>query len=147
VRYVVRRGVHVRPVVTMSEGEQVMSGVTAERQYRNRAGVVYAVALRLEGGQGITVNPATRAVSAADPEVWAAPEKFGLVRWFCPGHLGAPCQYGMHDEVRYAGPVPAVTLPPYRAYDVACECGGRFASESDRDGHVGRTGCRLVRTS
>ena len=38
----------------------------------------------------------------AEPDVWAFPERHGLVRYYCPGHGGAVCQYGACDEIRVA---------------------------------------------
>lgn len=68
----------------------------------------YAVDMVAVDGHRFTVHLARGNISWAEPEVWAYPERYGITRYYCPGHGGAVCQYGACDENRYLGTLPGV---------------------------------------
>lgn len=81
------------------------------KTYRSGSGAVDAVTLRAADGAEFTVRLSRRQVSGADERVWAHPERYGIDRWYCPGHgPSGICPYGMHDENRYTGPIPEAAL-------------------------------------
>ena len=81
-----------------------------ETVYRLGNGQPYAVRLAMSDGNAATVHLGDGHVSWADPDVWAYPERYGLERWYCPGHNGRPCYYGACDMIRTAGGPPVLDL-------------------------------------
>jgi hypothetical protein len=87
---------------------------TVARVFRDGAGMVRTAELAAADGARFHVTrrreDAPWVLSWADPgdtvhDVWAWPERYGMVRWYCPGHGGGVCQYGACDEIRYTLPV------------------------------------------
>jgi hypothetical protein len=86
------------------------------RVWRDGAGLVRTVELTAADGARFSVTRrregAPWVLSWADPgdavhDVWAHPERYGMTRWYCPGHGGGVCQYGACDEIRYTRVMPA----------------------------------------
>lgn len=82
--------------------------------YADSSGKRYAAEVTFPDGSRCTVRLGRRQVSWADPQVWehGNQERYQLVSYYCPGHGGHPCQYGMCDEVRYTGPLTDPDSPP-----------------------------------
>ena len=74
------------------------------REWLNGHRKIYAVQVTAGDGKRFDVNLDRGWISWADLEVWEEPAKYGLVRWYCPGHgKSRVCPYGAHDETRFAG--------------------------------------------
>ena len=74
--------------------------MTVTTVYRQGLPGQHAARVTSPAGGQFTANLERGTVSWAEPDVWAFPEKHGLYRYYCPGHNGGVCQYGMCDETR-----------------------------------------------
>jgi hypothetical protein len=77
-----------------------MGSMTVTRVYRDGHERQHAARVTPPAGGQYIANLDRGAVFWAEPDVWAFPEQHGLHRYYCPGHNGAVCQYGMCDEIR-----------------------------------------------
>jgi hypothetical protein len=76
--------------------------VEVTREWKTSGGSIYALQLTATDGKRFTVNLGRAWISWADLEVWEDPAKYGLTRYYCPGHNGHVCYYGACDEIRFA---------------------------------------------
>jgi hypothetical protein len=73
------------------------------REWLNGSSKIYAVQVTADDGKRFDVILDRGWIQWADLEVWEEPAKYGLSRYTCPGHgKSGVCQYGAHDEVRFA---------------------------------------------
>ena len=79
---------------------QDTAAMTVAAVYRQGLPRQHAARVTSPAGGQFTARLDTGTVSWAEPDVWAFPEKHGLYRYYCPGHNGGVCQYGMCDETR-----------------------------------------------
>ena len=77
-----------------------MGSITITRVWRQGLPRQHAVSVTSPAGGKYTANLERGGISWAEPDVWAFPEKHGLYRYYCPGHNGQVCFYGMCDETR-----------------------------------------------
>ena len=93
----------------------VLDGHQVTEVYRRANGQVSALEITAPDDARFMIDTVNRGLSwrlrwgSREPDVWANPERYGFLRWFCPGH-GRPgiCQYGEHDEIRYS-----LEIPPF----------------------------------
>jgi hypothetical protein len=81
-------------------GDVAVATMTATTVYRQGLPRQHAARVTSPAGGQFTARLDVGTVSWAEPDVWAFPEKHGLYRYYCPGHNGGVCQYGMCDETR-----------------------------------------------
>lgn len=93
----------------------VLDGHQVTEVYRRANGTVSALEIAAPDGARFLIDTVNRGLSwrlrwgSREPDVWANPERYGFLRWFCPGHgRTGICQYGEHDEIRYT-----LEIPPF----------------------------------